>query len=138
MNDSDLFTNNAISSNDVTTTSMINKVSTTINSKDRFLGKIQNYKGFNHFDTKFDGFLKNGSTKNQNLQYHYDIDETNFADFSNANVFTTIDNMKSQLSPNWKNKKITAENIKFQKDYSKNEQFDADLQEALKRSLVDQ
>lgn len=82
-------------------------------------------------------------------------DEVNFADFSNANAFKATVNMKQRFetathNTTYKSKsktdcdrdttEIVTEKVfsKFQDDYSKVEEFDADLQKALKRSVADQ
>lgn len=109
----------------------------------------------------------NSNTKSKTQQPFGLDDDDGFADFSNANVFkaTTTNNnndinarFESAFQPcNTTTKSVSslgkpkpasdcdaiktaAEKIpsKFQKDYSKTDQFDDDLEEVLKRSLVDQ
>lgn len=139
--------------------------STSTDAKDRFLGSLSftsdNPKKFNdNFDTKFASFMTNESTckkkadpkPQQKSQQTFSLnDEENFADFSNANVFKATDNLQTHFEATSQNtlpkstddcyKKKMGENklsSKFFDDYSKNGEFDADLQEALKRSLTDQ
>lgn len=107
----------------------------------------------------------NANTKST-TQHAFGLDDTDgFADFSKANVFkattTTNNNNNSRFETAFQSsntifhsagkskspihcdtqKNDDADKIassKFRNDYSKNDQFDADLHEALKRSLVDQ
>lgn len=78
-------------------------------------------------------------------------DEDNFADFTNANAFNAINDSHFEINTTQINKskstkdcdkhgKAEAAKIpsKFRDDYSKTDDFETDLQQALKLSLVDQ
>lgn len=108
--------------------------------------------------------LSNANSKTPiNNQHAFGLDDDGFADFSNANVFkaTTNNDIKARFddaftpctiitpSTTLGKQKSTSDcdtlknstekiSTKFQNDYSGTDQFDADLQEVLKRSLVDQ
>lgn len=123
--------------------------------------EIDNFKSLkslnNNFDKQFGSFVTNNTsitdkrvdTKHQQLNHRFSLDsEENFADFSNANVFKSSFESAATINTPCKSKSKTdcdtttkAEKIpsKFQDDYSKtNDDFDADLQNVLKRSLADQ
>lgn len=131
--------------------------STSTDAKDRFLVSLSqndNFKNINDsFDTKFASFMTNDSTSKkkadtkleQKSQQQFNLDgEDNFADFSNANPHFEATSQtslpKSKSTTDCDKTKPGAEKItsKFFDDYSKNDEFDADLLEALKRSLNDQ
>lgn len=152
--DLDLYGNVEFSSTQVNLSMKSTVSSTSTDAKDRFLGSLSNIdnpKNINDsFDTKFASFMTNESTckrkadpKSQQKSHQtFSLnDEENFADFSNANVFkATSQNTIPKSTADCDKTKVGANKMssKFFDDYSKNDEFDADLLEALKRSLVDQ
>lgn len=154
-NDTDLFANNKFSSTQIDGHNILAKSRTSsTNAKDRFLGSLSwNDKSLNNnFEKKFASFVTNDTsiynenadqtnadTKHQKSQ-RFDSGE-DFADFSKTSFDTSPTltkpcKSKSKTDCDTKEKTIPS---KFQDDYSKTiDEFDTDLQDVLKRSLVDQ
>lgn len=157
-NDSDLFANIKFPSTQIDDHNILAKSKTSsTNAKDRFLGTLSwtDKSLNNNFEKKFASFVTNDTSI-----YNANTDETNadkkyrksqrfdsgleFADFSKTSFDTSptlTNHCKSKSKTDCDTKEKTMVETmpsKFQNDYSTIDEFDADLQDVLKRSLVDQ